>query len=240
MKREPLMTEAYFQEAIAYTRSTIAGRTQKLDNDKGQLKKPQVLAHANFRDQCELLIARYSAGEPVSALVGDLETIVSAWERCLASSPPSPNDLAYLDEYVRSLWIVSLALIFRADDALWQRILACAGNEGRDRLFERLVARRTAGRQPATTLLHPRAYAFLDQAAEKTSADEVIRFLKAWYPALQEIGWHDCHKGPEGGGFFGYWAIEAAGVAVAFGIDDASFRDMPYYPKDLADHGRSA
>lgn len=227
-------------ESIDYLQSTIAERTQKLDNDNGQLKKPQVFTYANFQDQCELLIARYSAGEPVSALAGDLQAIVAAWERSLASAPSSPNDLGYIDDYVRSLWIVSLALIFRADDALWQRILVCAGNEGRDRLFERLVARRTAGRLPATALLHPRSYAFLDQAAEKTSADEVVRFLTAWYPALKDIGWYDCHKGPDGGGFFGYWAIEGAGVAVAFGIDDASFRDMPYYPKDLADHGRES
>jgi hypothetical protein len=28
-----------------------------------------------------------------------------------------------------------------------------------------------------------------------------------------------------GGGFFGYWAIEAAGVVKAFHIDGSSFRD---------------
>lgn len=68
----------------------------------------------------------------------------------------------------------------------------------------------------------------------------MTRFLKAWYPALHEVGWHASHKGPDGGGFFSYWAIEAAGVATVFGIDDSAFRDLPYYPKDLADHGRAA
>jgi hypothetical protein len=234
------MTEAYFQEAIDYIQSTITERAGKLQNNTGQIKKPQILAQANFRDQCELLVARYSAGHPVDTLTNDLAAVVSAWEASLATPGSSANDLSYLDDHVRSLWIVSLGLIFRVDDDLWERILACAGNEGQDRMFERLVSTRTPGRAPASKLLHPRAYAFLDSAAQKKSPEEMIRFLKAWYPALQEIGWYDSHKGPEGGGFFGYWAIEAAGVAVVFGIDDSTFKDLPYYPKDLADHGRSA
>ena len=36
------------------------------------------------------------------------------------------------------------------------------------------------------------------------------------------------------------WCWEAAGVAYAFGINDASFRDLPYYPKDLAAYARAA
>lgn len=234
------MTEAYFQEAIDHIQSTVAERAAKLKNNTGQIKKPQVFAHANFRDQCELLVARYSAGEPVDTLANGLDALVSAWETALSTPGSSTNDLAYLDDYVRSLWIVSLALIFGASDALWQRMLTCAGNEGKDRLFERLVSVRTPGRRAADALLHTRAYACLDAAAEKKSADEMTRFLKAWYPALHEVGWHASHKGPDGGGFFGYWAIEAAGVATVFGIDDSAFRDLPYYPKDLADHGRAA
>jgi len=56
--------------------------------------------------------------------------------------------------------------------------------------------------------------------------------------STQDVGRHDSHKGPAGGGFFRYWAIEAAGVVAAFRIDDSTFRDLPCYPKDLADHGR--
>lgn len=43
------MTEAHFLESIDYLQSTIAERTQKLDNDNGQLKKPQVFTYATFK-----------------------------------------------------------------------------------------------------------------------------------------------------------------------------------------------
>lgn len=188
MKREPLMTPAYFAQAITDIRAAIVQRTAKLDDPGASLKKPQILAHANFTDQCELLLSRYSAGEPVTALTGDLKAVVAAWERWLACAPPPANDLRYLDDYVRSLWIVSLGLIFRVSDALWHRNLACAGDEGQDRLFERLAACRTAGRRQTDTLLHPRAYTLLDQAATQASAPLMARFLTAWYPAMREIG----------------------------------------------------
>lgn len=115
------MTGAYFQEAIDHIQSTVAERAAKLKNTTGQIKKPQVFAHANFRDQRELLVARYSAGEPVDTLANGLDALVSAWETALSTPGSSANALAYLDDYVRSLWIVSLALIFGASDALWQR-----------------------------------------------------------------------------------------------------------------------
>lgn len=238
-KREPLMTQAYFSEAIAYLRDTIADRTAKLENDAGNLKKPYVLARANFRDRCELLVARYSAGEPVQELGSEVEPIVAAWEKALAMPGSQANDLTYLDDYVRTLWVLSLGLIFRVDDDVWKRMLACAGGEGQDILMERLVSCRTPARPRARALLHPEPYVLLDQAITHVSADHVARFLNAWYPALRDVGWHDSHKGPAGGGFFGYWAIEAAGVSAAFGIEDALLCNMPYYPRDLANHGKA-
>ncbi|MDI1261218.1 PoNe immunity protein domain-containing protein [Aquabacterium sp.] len=33
--------------------------------------------------------------------------------------------------------------------------------------------------------------------------------------------------------------IEAAGVVAAFGMDDVSFQDMRYYPKDLVAYHRA-
>jgi hypothetical protein len=50
------------------------------------------------------------------------------------------------------------------------------------------------------------------------------------------IYWYDAHKGPEGGGFVGYWCFESAAVVKAFGIDDKEIREQQYYPKDLL-HG---
>ncbi|WP_370652395.1 PoNe immunity protein domain-containing protein [Aquabacterium sp.] len=38
---------------------------------------------------------------------------------------------------------------------------------------------------------------------------------------------------------FGYWALEAAGVATLFGINDSPICDMPFYPEDLVEFARA-
>src|SRR5690606_28895315 len=35
-----------------------------------------------------------------------------------------------------------------------------------------------------------------------------------------------------------YWSWEAAATTFVLDIDDSSYRDMPFYPKDLADYAR--
>jgi hypothetical protein len=238
MKREPLMTQAYFDESVQYLQSTIAKRRSDL-NQAHQFKKPHILARANFRDSCELLIARYSRGDEVSAIAADFEQALENWECLHAYGNNGSTDFEYLDDYVRSLWMAGLAWLFNVDASHWTRLLTCAGNEGVDRLFERIVSTKVAGRKPATSLAHHDVYESLDAAWYSSGDDQLTKirtFLKGWYKKLDGIGWHDSHKGPEGGGFVGYWAIEAAAAVVILKVDDTSLRGLPYYPKDLAAH----
>jgi hypothetical protein len=147
--------------------------------------------------------------------------------------------LPAIDDYVKSLWLLSFALLFDVDQPTLDRLLRCIGNEGKDLLFERLVSTRITGRRAAEKLVWPRPYEPLYRAIGSSPAEKpelLQKFLKSWYKSLKQCYWHECHKGPKGGGFFGYWAIEAAGVAKTFAIDDGAFRDMPYYPRDLVRH----
>jgi hypothetical protein len=66
----------------------------------------------------------------------------------------------------------------------------------------------------------------------------MAKFLTAWRPGMSKTYWRDCHRGPEGGGYFGYWCFETAGAVRVFVMDDSAFRDNVYYPKDLAAHKR--
>ena len=162
--------------------------------------------------------------------------VIHAYEAHAGGPAFTPYDFADLDSYVVALWLVSFALIFKVDDTLWSRLLACIGNESKDALYETLVATRTPNRVQAQGLSHPRIFEPLFKAisAKGESRDAFLeRYLKGWYGAFSNAYWHDSHKGPEGGGYFGYWAVEIAGVVAAFDMDDSPFRGMPYYPKDL-------
>lgn len=232
-KREPLMTEDFFVHSLSYVEGAIAKRNAILSQAP---PRPQVGLYANFRNRYQQVFLGYSAGEGVTQLAGRFPAVVDCYEAYVQCPRHESTDLQDLDDYVVSLWLVSLAIAFNVDSPLWNRLLACIGNEGRDALFEALVATRTPNRRQTDSLLHDKIFRPLLNAigAKGESRDAFVkRYLKDWYGAFKNAYWHDSHKGPEGGGFFGYWAVEVAGVVKAFNMDDSAFRDMAYYPRDL-------
>lgn len=242
-KREPLMEQAYFDEWVAFTRENLA------DMEATDAAVPATPANraryrfSIFRETCEHFILRYSQGEPVASLAELFPRVVESFE---AYEPVEGkrrlNFREDFDDYQTALWLVSLALLFEADDELFGRLLSLIGNEGRDQLYERLVAARVADRRPAQELLYPEPYRLLLDAADAPAgagAARVAEFLRVWYPSMKDAYWHETHRKPKTGAFFGYWCFEAAGAVKAFGLDDATFRELRYYPKDLAAHGRA-
>jgi hypothetical protein len=244
--RETLLDEAHFDKTIRFKEQTIEKEKNALRSDPGQFVKPEGIYELIFSFEHHGWIARYSRGASIDELKDRFPSIVQAAEELRRVDTRGVYSFDFnplLDNYVTALWLLSQAYLLKAEAALLARLLACIGNEGKDLLFERLVAKVAPGvsRTPAKKLLYPTAYQplydALDAPAEQQAA-LMQQFLKKWYKRMSSTGWHDAHKGPGGGGFFGYWCWEAAGVAYAFGIEDASFRDLPHYPKDLAEYAR--
>lgn len=235
-KREPLMDASYFATRLSDIQDEIGSRLTKLRERPEIVKKPESVWRSTLRQRHEQIFLSYSLGDDVRQLAARLPAVVDAYEAYLACPGHTAHDLADLDRYIISLWLVSFAILFEADSGLWNRLLACIGNEGRDALFEAIVATRTPNRRQTETLLHEKIFRPLFNAigAKGESRDAFVKqYLKEWYGSFRRAYWHDSHKGPEGGGFFGYWAVEVAGIVKAFGMDDSAFRDMPYYPRDL-------
>ncbi|MCU0451622.1 MAG: PoNi-like cognate immunity protein [Bernardetiaceae bacterium] len=244
-KREPLMTEEYFQKLLR-------SDTAHIDEIKAELKSPPSVRYnvpmAYFQlleSQRTRFIAKYSSGSSIEGLVPDFLEIIETWETLGKVDTDNAYQNAFKKEfadYFKSLWLLSQGHLLGVGAAWLERLLRCIGNEGEDRLFEAL-ARQTTGaeRRSATKLLYPKQYqplldVALAPAGERPSL--MRQFLSGWYPSMKKAGWHGLHKNGPDGGFYGYWCWEAAGVALAFGIDDESFRDLPYYPKDLAGFAR--
>ena len=51
------------------------------------------------------------------------------------------------------------------------------------------------------------------------------------YEVITDCFWYDWHKAKHAI-YFGCWAFEAALITVLYELDDSSYRDMRYYPKD--------
>jgi Domain of unknown function (DUF1911)/Domain of unknown function (DUF1910) len=236
--RDALMSEDYFRQSIDFMRTTIESFESKLRTKSDTLKKPQILAMAVASYKLQSLIAGYSIGHSLDELKSSIGGVIDSWEKSLSFKGSSKIDLRYLDNYVRSVWLLSLGIIFNIHQGDWNRLLVCIGSEGQDNLVEKLIACRTPGRQRSNRLIHKNIYSDLYKATESKSYLDVQQFLSSWYDKMDDIGWHDCHKGPEGGGYVGYWAIEAAGVVAAFDIDHSKLKGIKYYPFDLAEYAK--
>jgi hypothetical protein len=246
-KRDPLMDQAYFDRRVQAELEGIAKSEARLEQpSKGTAEDRATYAYSIFRRRYQSLILRYSRGDQIAAIAPDLAPVIGSWERYLKMEGHQQSSLAGdINDYVCALWLISLGIIFRVQPELFARLLAAVGPPGQDALLERLAATRVSGRPPAAGLLHPKPYQALFAAIDAAPQEQpqlFRRFLKAWYPAMGSLDayWHNSHKGPGGGGYFGYWSVEAAGVVAAFKIDDAGFRDAPYYPRDLASYGLKA
>ena len=196
-----------------------------------------------------LIVGRYSAGDSLSDIATDFPAVLQAVEDSVlphAKYKTEPLHLDELDAYAYGMWLLSLAKLLRLDH-LVPRVAALfdvdrKDNRGQDALYETLLAKLGLPSTPATRCYQQlKAHPLLLDATQADSgkrAKLVAQFLDKWYPAMKGCYWHGIHtKVPQG--FFGYWAFEAGLVTYLWDIDDTSYRDMPFYPKDLVAYARS-
>jgi hypothetical protein len=114
----------------------------------------------------------------------------------------------------------------------------------RDGLLERLVAPFVPGRgtPPDTATRHlpyRKLFKVFDAAPEKRPA-LIANYLDEWYHASRREPYIDQHalENRTDHYFYGYWSWEAAAVTWLLNIDDSSYRDKPFYPRDLVDFAR--
>ncbi len=247
--RDDRVSAAYWTAAIeTLTRSVEAFRPFSHQFRADDVRAGAMRTTANFENALFLLGARYSAGFPVSALVADLESVVTVWETWNrygadpnAAFPLDPQDFANRPTYYYAVWLSSVARCVGVDVTLTERlvgIVKAAG--GADPVLGTLL-----GTEPVRdTVWHKRPFQNLATAVTAKPDRAVAaldRYLQAWQKNISFIWWAPALQAVQGDQFetyFGYWAWEAAGLVVARGLDDTALRSSPFYPADLVDVGR--
>lgn len=203
-------------------------------------------------DLFNLLVLKYTGGEPLEGLCDDLERVVVAYEsatRQLRDFHKDPNVIGFridsFDGYCPCLGLISLCYLLRRRDLL-PRIAGLLdgpdkANVAADFLIEEFLSYAPMDRYESHTLLVTKPFESLADAMDTADNDDALRhlqkFLKRWYKDLAGAPWYDSHK-PDAqgrtGGYYGYWSFEAAAAVVLLGIeDDSSLHPYPHYPKDL-------
>ncbi|MDO7536325.1 DUF1911 domain-containing protein [Acinetobacter pittii] len=199
----------------------------------------------------EYNIYSYSAGLTVEELADFFPKVVEYWQLYAKhhinfhqSSECDGHLVPHLelvtDEYWEALQLVCFSILFAQPEHLKiiMELLAYENDE-QDALLDKLVSPWLPDREISEVYLRQLPYRKLEKVF---TADEVDRpalmsaYMDEWYGASKREPYHDRHKSSQ---FPGYWSLEAAAITVILRIDDSSYRDKPYYPKDLVDYARS-
>jgi len=242
VKREPLLPEHYYQETLKfYEEGLIDPEIDAIlaspDADSDHKIK---LLWSRVGDALKILIVRYSAGESVQSLRDDALKTFEHFKKYDQFS----NDKFKLwepDAYQYVMWLLSLAALLGLKEwvptiATW---ISTDPEDGQDLLVSRLFGQFGIS-LPGESLVHEKPYAALLRASEtqgEAQQQAMTGYLKHWYGGMKDCYWYDRHK-RLAAGFFGYWSFEAGLVTLLWNIDDSSYRDMRFYPKDLVDFAR--
>lgn len=253
-RREPLLQSENYAKRFDKLVGGIAMVTTDLPKYRDQPKVNGLMVSTQQRlwDSMNWLSLQYSAGANV-AQIGTAWPHALAWAEEYAEfshrfnqSPDAyGRTVAHVALRTEDYWIVALRLVcfglLTGHGHAMPRVMAILdyANEEKDGLLERLVAPFAPGRSepPDTATRHlPYRKLFKVFAADKAKRPLLMaKYLDEWYEASRRepyVGQDDSSH------FYGYWSWESAAVTWLLNIDDTSYREMNFYPRDLVDYAR--
>ncbi|GHA82305.1 hypothetical protein GCM10007067_20320 [Lysobacter bugurensis] len=197
------------------------------------------------------MLYRYSGGGEVQVMAQGFPSTLSFWQEFAThhvafhqSKECDGHLVPHLDLYDRDYWealqLVCFAILLGHSDQLQAIMdLLVYENDDQDALLEDLVAPYLPGRPGSKVYTRQLPYRktrkIFDAKPEQRPA-LMAKYLDEWYDASRREPYYDRHKSSY---FPGYWSLEAAAITFILGIDDSSYRDKKFYPKDLVDYARS-
>ncbi|NBA87266.1 DUF1911 domain-containing protein [Emticicia sp. CRIBPO] len=149
-----------------------------------------------------------------------------------------------IDGYVLMLRLLSWGYLLNIDDAHFRKLVEILDEDKvKDSLIEFIIHAKIKDREPIKEeswqkyLAIPKAFEKLRLAIKETEEATAINLMKEfitkdWYKGHKDCGWYNSHK-LSFQLYSGYWSFETAAVVKIMQLDDSSFINCQYYPKDL-------
>ena len=250
-KRDPFISETGAKELLDFNMSglndpEVAELLNSLEVDEGR-KYSISTSIASYHLQNLILL--YSIGTPIADMLEQAKITFEKFENktLIYHDDDSKYSLTGNNDYQYVLWLLGLAYLLGLDEyipkiATW---ISPRKKDGNDpliaALFEKLGYPEIL--PSADKLLHPKGYSHLwevvknPQDSQEIQSQRMEAYIRGWYRNVMDKtvwkGWDQ-----KGAIYFGFWSFEAAMVSVLYGLDDSDYRDMVFYPEDLADYAR--
>jgi len=243
MKREPLLNEKFSDECIANYVSEIDENKLQLETRPSDIQRWDLVYDFLFDTQFNYAVYKYSAGDPISEIVTLIE---EATENFITyRNHPTAKNTSMQDSflvYEECISLLSVNILIKAKTEVMGRLAQAFDLLGKDALIDKMLSHSLPDRKISTKLACPKPYEQLfavfdaqDDARPKILED----YLKDWYKGMRKASWYGTDKNKQNPcAFYGYWSFESAAVTCLLKIDDSSYRDKLFYPKDFTDFAR--
>lgn len=255
LRREKLLDYSSYQVEAEDLAMRIPRTTQRLADKEFMSKKSAVdaenMTHGRAEYSIDLLTLSYSAGTAIEDLRVYYPIVLDHWDEYACYAKASDNS-----PESEGAWVAHFALLGDAYEMVNR--MACFGillghtqllarlasiieyrNPKMDGLLERLLLPFVPGRSPppdeCTRHLPYFKTLKIFKAAKEERPSMMAEYLSEWYVASRREPYFDSHTRDN---FQGYWSWEAAAITVLLDIDDTSYRDASFYPRDLVAFAR--
>ncbi len=249
MIRDKIKNIKHFDDYISEITTIIENGFFKLQN--GLISNERLSAYKMhvFKKSWQRCIAKYSAGIPLSDWKLDVKDMSTKFPDYWESSESKVKlrggiliDSYYLEYYEITLQFLSIAILLDIPEILNKVGTVLKRVNINDILLNYLLEINSEideTYQDDSVILS--VYSDLRKAIKIENPLEqeklISHFLKKNF-YHKYAGWYNSHKGRHAT-YYGYWSFESAAIVAILDLDDSSFRDNQYYPKDLVDYYRS-
>ncbi|QBG34923.1 PoNe immunity protein domain-containing protein [Litorilituus sediminis] len=243
MIRDTRRDKVYFDEYIEYSSECIEEDIDDLITDTSLCPEVKMnISSGIVDDTINLMHYSYCRGDKLKELIPLLNQALEYRQHLknyADSLSAKDQKLRIIKEEIREdyleKWLKWLAFAYCLDmgQAYYLKVLELIANQGQDALLDNIaVAMGDTDRDIADTTLFKKRFSKLLKVIEAEPSQRpaaVKAYLDAWYKLY---GSPDSHL-LDNDAYSGYWCWEAALVVKLYNIDDSSFIDHEYYPKDL-------
>lgn len=237
MKREPLLDTAYFDKCLIFYKEKIEQKKERLESKSTDVKRWDLVFAFLFDAQLHNIYNNYSKGTPVNEIIALINEATDTYITYIQH--PTAELLSFKDSYImyeEALSILSLNLIIGTNREVMNKLASTYDLLGKDLLMDKMLSVALTERKINNKLAWPKIYEKLYAVFTSSKEDQpqlMKAYLSDWYKTMKKASWHGTHKRPDLCAFSGYWSMEAAATTRILKIDDAVFKDLPYYPADL-------
>lgn len=241
----------YWEKYISTTEFLIEDNISKLKNKLIKSERIKAVEQSLFGKYFYLLCAKYSMGIDVRLLKKEwIESVYwldKSWDSemlCKAGNPIKHYKFFNLAVYDEILWLLSLGYLLEIDIKLFNILVDKIDSLNvKDFLLNFIIRAKITSRVEISEESYekyfkvPISFKSLREAINTTDNAQASKLVsqfvrKEWYNNHKSCAWVGTHSS-KFDIYPGYWCFEAAAVTKIMGLDDSSYRDWKYYPKDL-------